>query len=380
MRYVILLFAFISVLISGCIGTIANGCDILSGKESDHCYQFLATQFNDEKICEKIKGEDFKKYGSNPPKDKCYLIIANKTNNVNLCEKIEEGFFSYSKSECITNVARNTGNPKLCEKISAYEIGQYSKTNCINLAKSSPNYVPEKTNTSFTNATIKTNVTEKNKSNIKEVPKTEAEKNQLISSSGLTPANRSKIENRTYQILANLPQKDKIDIANSVNNMKNTVRNSQNIPEPTKFNQSTKNYSEYLSKGWNWITKTTEKVEEIGEKTGQEISKGVKIISTAGKVTETYKDIEEASESFNRVNEKIRSNTITQEQGRLLKVGYALGKATKWICSKLPIIGDAAGEVADGAFTESMKVGEKIAERTTKINKCIDDPLSDDCI
>ena len=216
----------------------------------------------------------------------------------------------------------------------------------------------------------------KNKIEIKEAPKTEKEKRELIDQSGIRPANVERISSRMSQVLANLPAKSQKEVSSAAKVMQTKIESSGKIPEPSNSESS----EGFLSKAWNWITWGAGKAKDVKEASGEEASKASGYLDTAGKATEVYKDVNEASEAFDRVNDKINSNKITQEQGRLLKVGYALGKAVKWVCKKIPVVGDAAGDVADGAFRAGMKTGEKIAEHTTKTNKCIDDPLSDDCI
>ena len=419
-------FAVIALFLllgSGCISTLGNlGCGFVpDGHDRDECYQGAAVAATDASLCEKITGAGFT--GSDPPKDKCYLRVANATNDASLCAKMEGGEYSYEPSECYNNVAINTGDISLCDNVPAFD-GGYStmninKANCIRQAKASPNYKapqedgaqngsapatgasasgagnsptsasgaqptsseqgqPAASAASATTSAASATTGARQPAPIQDAPTTDSQKSAAIASSGTTPADPTKIDGKTGQILVNLPPSAKSDIASATSSQQAAVASTPAIPEPAKTDEEKP--EGYLSKAWSWVTWGAGKTKDTYEGAGDEAPKGTGALDTAGKLTEGYKDATEISDSFNAVNAKINSSAITQSQGKLLKVGYGLGKAIKWTAKNVPVVGDAVGDAADGAFQAGMKAGEKIAEHTTKINKCIDDPLSDDCI
>jgi hypothetical protein len=93
---------------AGCIKEAAaaasKACGALSGKNQDHCYQGIAVRTDNPDMCEFIQAEDFKQYGSKPPKDKCFLMIAENTGDKALCDKIRGGTYSYTKEGCLENI------------------------------------------------------------------------------------------------------------------------------------------------------------------------------------------------------------------------------------------------------------------------------------
>jgi hypothetical protein len=393
------------LLLFGCITKLGDlGCSFVSDAHlRDECYQGAAVAATDAALCEKITGAGFTV--SDPPKDKCFLRVANQTNDASLCSKMQGGIYSYEPSECYNNVAINTGDPALCDNVPAFD-GGYStmninKANCIRQAKASPNYKPGDENgspTSGANAsgavkgttgakpvdsglnTGKATSTAGAKSPvpIKDAPKTDSEKSAALSSSGATPADPAKIDDKTGKILVNLPTSAKSDIKSATSSKEAAVVSTPAVPAPTKSDEDQP--EGYMSKAWNWVTWGAGKTKDVYEGAGDEAPTGTGALDKAGKVTEGFKDASEIKDSFDSVNGKVKSGTVTEGQGKLLKVGYGLGKAIKWTAKNVPIVGDAVGDVADGAFQAGMKAGEKIAEHTTKTNKCIDDPLSDDCV
>jgi len=409
----IAVIALFLLLSSGCITKLGDlGCAFVSdAHQRDECYQGAAVAANDDALCNKITGSGFT--GSNPPKDKCYLRVASATNDASLCSKMKGGVYSYEPGECYNNVAINTGVPALCDNVPAFD-GGYStmninKANCIRQAKASPNYKPPQEDgaqngsvaagagtprvvkgtaaSGSTPADSKSGSTTKTASAasgarqpapIKDAPKTDPEKSAAIAGSGTTPADPTKLTDKTNQILVNLPPAAKSDIQSASASKEGAIVATPSVPTPTKVDEEKP--EGYLSKAWNWVTWGAGKTKDVYEGAGEGAPKGTGVLDKAGKLTEGYKDAVEIKDSFDSVNGKIKSGAITEGQGKLIKVGYGLGKAIKWTAKNVPIVGDAVGDVADGAFSAGMKVGEKIAEHTTKTNKCIDDPLSDECI
>lgn len=401
------------LLLSGCTGKLGElACSFMSDAHlKDECFQTAAVTANDESLCDKITGSGFT--GSNPPKDKCYLRLANETGDASLCSKMKGGMYSYEPGECYNDVAINTGDPSLCDSVPAFD-GSYSTMNinratCLREARASPNYKPPEgsaqngsavgganasgaakgtsgAGSAPSESAAKSTVSKpvpsasgaKTPAPIKDAPKTDSEKSAAIASSGTTPADPSKMDEKTGKILVNLPPAAKSDIRSASGSKESAVTSTPAVPTPAKADEEQP--EGYLSKAWGWLTWGAGKTKDVHEAAGEEAPKGTGALDTAGKITEGIKDAGELSDSFKSVNDKVKTGTITEGQGKLLKVGYGLGKAIKWTAKNVPIVGDAVGDVADGSFGAGMKAGEKIAEHTTKTNKCIDDPLSDECV
>ena len=207
---------------------------------------------------------------------------------------------------------------------------------------------------------------------IQDAPKTEADKAAVIASFGLQPANPAAVTSKTAQILANLPQDVKTEIKAGINDKNSAIGQTPVIPAPPSSG-NTNDQQGYISKGWDWITWGGSKTKAVYNAAGENAPEVSTNLKTADTGTKIIKDTTQIVKSFNTVNDEVASGQITQSQGKLLKVGYGLGKAIKWTASYVPIVGDTVGKVADGAFSTSMKTGEKWAKETTRTNNCIDD-------
>ncbi len=386
-QFLISISVFLLVFSSGCLGKLGDlGCSFVPADKRDHCLQGAAEAAGDDSLCDKIKGADFK--ASNPPKDKCYLMVANKTGDSSACGKMEGGIYSYEPGECYNQVAINTGDPSLCDKVPAFD-GSFgamniNKANCISSAKASPNYKGGEE----TEKGAAQNATSGTKSapaipkpaaspKAKPSPATAEGKAESAKSAGMAPSDPGKLSDKTGQITQNMPASAKADIKSAGQNVQTTASQSPKVPEPPKTPDEEKGF---LGKTWDWVGWGATKAKDITEAAGEESSAGIGAVSTTAGVVEKIQDVTEIRDNFKGVSDKVASGELTDKQGKLIKAGYGLGKAVKWTAGWVPIIGDTVGTVADESMKAGMKFGEKIGAHTTKTNKCIDDPLSDDCI
>jgi|GEM_PF-2436073 len=99
-------------VLSGCslLGDLTSiACNFeTDGKSKAHCYQQVAQDKDDERVCDKApQGDEFKTVGSNPPKDKCYYMVATNKGDTEVCNNIKGGAMSYSASDCKNTVIEN---------------------------------------------------------------------------------------------------------------------------------------------------------------------------------------------------------------------------------------------------------------------------------
>lgn len=111
------------------------GCNFVSGKTQDHCYQDAAVRKADPDLCANIKAEDFTELQGPAPRDKCYLRIAEKTGNADVCEDIVGGTISYSQQECMYLAAMQSGDISICNRIQGSKAttfrGTFNKERCL---------------------------------------------------------------------------------------------------------------------------------------------------------------------------------------------------------------------------------------------------------
>lgn len=425
-RLTLLLTLALFSLLFGCLGPLgAFGCQFAPEDDKDHCYQFAAREATDPSLCEKIKGTGFTY--SNPPKDKCYLQVANKTNNADLCSNIEGGPMSYTPSECITNVAKNTKDPTVCQDLTGE-----ARRSCIIAAGGNPDVIQKEQDTDVhTNTTESTESestdgkkeeksqqnpteqTEQSTSQSKQgktgqdlstepkttdggseendgsgpdkntdaknvIPKAEAEatieKEPEYTKMGLEPADPSKISKRTKAGIGSMGDHAADALSKASSESFDKLASQKKIPIPPSEPQKEPGY---LERAWDWMGWGAQKGSDA---LGDSAPDSMKNAAKGKEITDYGKDVLDAKGSFDKVNNDIKKGKYTKSRGKLLKVGYGLGKGVKWIASKVPIVGDTAGTIADESFKATMGFGKKLANRATKQDKCIDDPLADECI
>lgn len=399
------IFAYLLFYLSGCLGSIGKfACGFAPSDDKDHCFQFAAVTAGDASLCESIEGKSFKY--SNPPKDKCYLQVANKTKDPSLCSKMVGGPMSYEPEECYDLVAKTANNPDLCKSLSGDALKE-----CLKPYGLGPNYFEQKAQTEQKEKVQSSQeIQQQNKDADKPTGQKTPEQNSGLSqpqsknvSSGekqsdsekvrspttskpatpvspsdlnLKPSAPSSLSPQTLTTLSNMPESSKKEISSAASSNNAQLSSQQKIPEPPTSGKPEEEKG-YIEKAWDWLGWGAQKTSDaLGDD-------APKVTGTIGKTKEIYDygaDVLDAKSSIDAVNDKIASGKIDSNKGKLIKVGYGLGKGVKWVVSKIPIVGDPASTVADESIKAGMKFGEKLAEHTTKTDKCIEDPLSDDCI
>lgn len=101
-----------------------------AGLDQDHCYQQVAVNAGDLRLCEKVK--------RGAPMTKCYALIAGKQNDPSVCDQVPvtSDPQAYLKIDCLWEVAIFKNNPDACramgsQKISRMFIGEMSQQTCL---------------------------------------------------------------------------------------------------------------------------------------------------------------------------------------------------------------------------------------------------------
>lgn len=87
-----------------------------------------------------------------------------------------------------------------------------------------------------------------------------------------------------------------------------------------------------------------------------------------------YDEVKQVMENVQRLQNKVKEGRITEGQANAIKGGVLLGKGLEYATKYIPVFGETMSEVTAGTFQATMKFAEKRAERTTKLNSCIEDP------
>jgi hypothetical protein len=96
------------------------------------------------------------------------------------------------------------------------------------------------------------------------------------------------------------------------------------------------------------------------------------------KAKKAYDEMKQVMDNVRRLQNKVNEGRITEGQASAIKGGVLLGKGLEYTTKYIPVFGETISEVTAGTFQATMKFAEKRAERTTRLNACIDDPLNCD--
>ncbi len=110
----------------GVADLVQIACDASSG--DPHCTQEAAVQSDVVENCDKVAQKDeFKQFGSNPPRDKCVVMVAANNEDPAKCDNVKGGVMSYTKEDCLKGITETARDPATCSKLGSKDLGA-----CIN--------------------------------------------------------------------------------------------------------------------------------------------------------------------------------------------------------------------------------------------------------
>jgi len=404
------------LLLSGCLGELmAVMCDFLP--DADHCYQSAAIQAGQVEECENIKGEGFK--GSNPPRDKCYLLIAENTGDYSACDQIKGGPMSYTREECIMGAAVKNDDPAGCRKLTG---GSFDRCK-------------QQVGASITADSLKsvTDEVEEAKSAAGKDPDDkdaqERLKGLLAKQKDLfdfAPAGASGqyFKEQREEIMSDVDDEDvKSEIARQFVAMRNanptmTLNDQLKKMEEIKDQQETsKRLDEYANSLMDQIKdgaggfagdtfddlygEDVEKYKEemakrglkyLEEKSGKDLKRGIENLewmkgkydkaseqyealnSQIEKLQKVYSAYKEVAGKIDSINKLLAEGRIDAGKAKVLHGAVYLGKGLEYATGYVPVFGSTISTISKETFDATVKFATKRAERTTALDKCIEDP------
>ena len=91
-------------------GELPDICKEKHGDEQDHCYQQLAVEEGNAKVCDRINSE--RNIGTEKedwPKHKCISMVAVSLCELDICEELEEGSKFFTVTRCMDQVSEACG-------------------------------------------------------------------------------------------------------------------------------------------------------------------------------------------------------------------------------------------------------------------------------
>jgi uncharacterized coiled-coil DUF342 family protein len=398
-----------------------TGCDWLSffmeigcifSADSAHCWQSAAVQGSDEEECEKIKPpEAFKSSGSNPPKDKCYLMIAQNTGNYDTCSKIKGGPGSYTKEECIQGIAVENVDPAGCRKLNGAAL-----TACKNAI--SPLITGDKITDlddkiKSTTDRLKDNPDDKELKD--ELNKLRNQRNDLLdfSASGVksqytkerigeimddvedddvaSEIRKEYIKYRSQNAGADIDQlMDKLE---DIKQEKEFVKRADDLANQLvddlkgKIDEYTDEKKQEMidaatEKGWEWAKENSgdslkyylNRLEEMKGKYDKASEKYEEISGKIEKIKKAYDEVAAVYKKIDETNKLLAQGKIEKGHAEAIKGAILLGKGLEYATQYVPVFGSTISTISKETFDATVQLAKKRAQRTTAINKCIEDP------
>lgn len=405
-----------SVALSGCLGELLIVlCDFVP--DADHCYQAGAVQSGQVEECENIKGEGFK--GSNPPRDKCYLQIAQNTGDYDVCKNIRGGPMSYTQSECIMGIAVKNEDPDGCRKLKGSDFtsckSQVGASITADKLKSISDELEE-----AKSAVGKDPGDKDAQQRLADLKKKEKD---LFEFASPTVASQY-FKTQREEIMGDIDDEDVkseisklfIDMRNKNPNM--TMNEQLKKMEEIKNQQETsKRLDEYantlmdqIKDGASGFAGDTfddlygddiEKYKEamaqrgmkyLEEKGGTDLKRGIEnlewmkgkydkaseqyeaVSSQIEKLKKVYDEAKAVAKKIDDINKLVAEGKIDIGKAKVLHGAVYLGKGLEYATAYVPVFGSTVSTISKETFDATIKFATKRAQRTTSLDKCIEDP------
>ncbi len=406
-----------SFLLTGCLGDlIGMTCDFFP--DGDHCYQSAAVQGADTDECAKIKGEGFK--GSNPPRDKCYLQIAENTGDFSACDKIQGGLMSYTREECIIGAAVKNDDPAGCSRLQGAALAQCKEqmggsittdklseiTDEVEKAKSEAGADPDdkdaqkrladliaKQNALFEFASdgTKGQYFKEGREKIMEDIDDADVKSEIAK---VFVEFRSKNPNLSLndQLKEMQKIKDQQELVKSLDEQANTLMDqlkdgASDFASNTMddlYGKDIEKYKEAMQeKGMKYLEdkmgakslkRGMEQLEWMQEKYDKASEQYEAISEKLEKLQKVYDEVKEVAGKIDEINKLVAEGKIDPGRAKVLHGAVYLGKGLEYATGYVPVFGSTISTISKETMDATVKFATKRAQRTTALDKCIEDP------
>ncbi len=415
--YLFLTVIVASFTLTGCLGDLIGiMCDFFP--DGDHCNQAAAIQNADPYGCEKIKGEGFK--GSNPPKDKCYLLIAENTGDYDACNFIKGGLMSYTKEECITGAAVKNEDPAGCKKLAGAALEDCKTqisasittdklteiTDEVEAAKSAAGANPDDTDAKkkladliakqnaffeFANPATKGQYFKEAREKIMEDVDDDDVKSE-ISKVFVDFRNKNPNLSLNDQLKEMQKIKDQQDLIKSLDEQANTLMDqmkdgASDFASNTMDDLYGKDIEKYkdamAEKGMKYLEdkmgakslkRGMEQLEWMKDKYDKASEQYEAISEKLEKLKKVYDEVKEVAGKIDSINKLVAEGKLDPGKAKVLHGAVYLGKGLEYATEYVPVFGSTVSTISKEMMNATVKFATKRAQRTTAIDKCIDDP------
>jgi prefoldin subunit 5 len=413
-NYSIILLIFFSLILSGCEFDFTPRDPCIGDEDSRHCYQNLAVERKDPKLCEKIEApEGFTK--SNPPKDKCYMMVAQGTGDATICNNMVGGEGSYERKDCIVDVATEQIDFKACDMLSGdsrkecYEsIGKNLKTNdllnTLDRIEQIENDLIYSWRDKEKTAELKKELAElKKKQDLmyvnadpsvqRDYYRSQREKifdtieddeiKKMVSRdfrdyrSKHGDASVTELFERMKEIREEKETIQKID--QEANKLIDDLKN--NIIDYGS-GKAQEGVDKIAGAAWEWsFSKGSEemkyrmsKLEEMKNKYDKASAQYKAITEQIDKFKKVYDEVSEVYTKVNKFNSMVANGDIEEGHAEVLKGAVYLGKGLEYATGYVPVFGSTISTISKETFEMTVKLATERAKRSKSLNDCFTDP------
>lgn len=386
----------------------------LNNIDPTHCYQELAIERGDATYCEKIEApEGFGR--SNPPKDKCYMAVAQVTGDPNYCLEMRGGEGSYERRDCIIAVARQDKNFDACNMLRGTnrqdcyaEIGRTVQIIDLEQTNSKIQDLEERLRRDWRNNELKRELAELKKQQdlmyeyaIPSVQRDyfRAQREKLFEDVDDAEM-RSMIAKDFTQYRGQNSEATVTELFDKMQQIKEEKETIQRLDqEANKLIDDLKsNIIDYgsgqarsaaesaTSYAWEWsFSRGSEemkwqmsRLEEMKSRYDRASAQYKAITEQIDKFKKVYDEVSEVYKKVNQFNQMVADGKIEEGHAEVLKGAVYLGKGLEYATGYVPVFGSTISTVSKETFDATVKFATKRAQRTTALNKCIEDPLNCD--
>jgi len=384
---------------------------------ADHCYQAAAVQNADPYGCEKVSGKGFQ--GSNPPRDKCYLMIAENTGDYDACSHIKGGMMSYTQEECVSGAAVANDDPEGCKRLKGEDFKSCKEqfgssitsdklkgiNDEVEAAKSAAganpddkdaqdnlkkllakqkdyfDFAPDSTKGEFFKSSREALMSEVDDEDVKsEISREFVDFRSKNPGMTMNDQLKKMEEIRDRQMTA----KSLDEQANAImDDLKSTASDFATNTLDDLYGEDAKAYQEKLAEksrefliehGGDRIKRGIENLEYLKEKYDKASEQYEKISEQIDKLKKVYDEVSSVYKKVDEINKLVAEGKLDVKKAKVLHGAIFLGKGLEYATEYVPVFGSTASKITKGVMDATVKFATKRAERTTAIDKCIDDP------
>lgn len=417
-KIIILLLALTMLANSECDFDFSPRDPCANDPDSRHCYQDLAVERGDPTLCEKIEAPPgFTK--SNPPKDKCYMMVAESTKDPKHCLNMVGGEGSYEKNDCIMSVAADNKNFEACDllrgetKQECYKrVGEKLQTTDLLNNQDKIEQLENELIYSWRDKTL----TNKLKKEIEELKKQQnlmyvnanpevqrdyyrGQREKIFDSiedeEVKRMVSRDFIEYRSKNSDATVTEL--FERMREIREEKETIQRldqeANKLIDDLKNNiieygsgQANNAINSVAETAWGWtFSRGSEemkyrmsKLEEMKNKYDSASAQYRALTEQIDKFKKVYDEVSEVQNKVNQFNKLLAEGKIEAGHAEVLKGAVFLGKGLEYATSYVPVFGSTMSTISKETFDATVKFATRRAQRTTSLNKCIEDPLNCD--